>query len=889
MLNRIGNRLSSLSTRGAILAALLVIVVGSGVAFLLTRGGTDAQADTSVQPIAARIDQVDGSVGIARASAETEQLDWSEATVNTPVSIGDRIYARNGSHVSIALTGHDFVRLNPEASLDVLAMADRRTQLALRSGSAVFDVGTLASDEVYEVATPCGAVNFTQPGLYQVGLDGDNAVVSVLNGVARVIGVEGSGDINRGQVFTLACASPSQAVASPIASDLAGNIVDDYYRNRYTRVYDARYRNYESYLGDPLFYDPYRTSPSYQYVSADIPGLNDLDYYGDWVNVSDYGQCWAPRVSSGWAPFHSGYWDMDNLWGATWVASEPWGWAPYHYGRWAYASDRWFWVPDSGRTRSVYSPASVAFFSVADQIAWVPLGPREVYVSRYYDVNYQPRYLASADVINGVTRQRTFVNFNAPGAVTVVGVNALTGAIGPGRFRTGDSNTIARSRALLDPLSVDGVRQLAMNRAMNREDARHRIKLSRAEQSALSTPVVSSSKFAAVAGRPDVAKAFNVQAVPENRKGDKLKINQAGEATTMRRADGLPQTSLSSGAREQQMSALATRAEQGDKSARREMRQMMREDQRTGRQSSAQPPATGQQVQAGQSREQMKQQRRVDRQQQAAPAAQQAGSRQPEQQQMKQQRRAERQQQQAAPAPQQQAARQAQREQVRQQRQQQQAPQQVSPQQKPPKQRPPEVQQQRAAMVQQQQAARAQQQSQRQVMGQQQAAQAQQSQGQAARQTPRQGPVLLGPPAQKGSAAKERGFAATETSAVETDDLRLQKRFVVPAFRRNSDGNCCYLRSRRNSRFRLKAGLRTFLSSLLDLVRLRSKRLIARIITALGANRQIQQAPSGFNYASEVVHRSDKAAANICDVRVTHLSHYFARSSGAPARLAANY
>ena len=44
------------------------------------------------------------------------------------------------------------------------------------------------------------------------GLDGDNAVVSVLNGVARVIGVEGSGDINRGQVFTLACASPSQAV-----------------------------------------------------------------------------------------------------------------------------------------------------------------------------------------------------------------------------------------------------------------------------------------------------------------------------------------------------------------------------------------------------------------------------------------------------------------------------------------------------------------------------------------------------------------------------------------------------------------------------------------------------------------------------------------------------
>src|SRR2546422_7538915 len=117
MINRIGNRLSNLSTRGAIMVGFLVIVAASGVAFLVTRGGADAQADTSVQPFAARIDQVDGSVGIARASAENEQLDWSEATVNTPVSIGDRIYARNGSHASIALTGHDFVRLNSEASL----------------------------------------------------------------------------------------------------------------------------------------------------------------------------------------------------------------------------------------------------------------------------------------------------------------------------------------------------------------------------------------------------------------------------------------------------------------------------------------------------------------------------------------------------------------------------------------------------------------------------------------------------------------------------------------------------------------------------------------------------------------------------------------------------
>jgi FecR protein len=784
MFRRVVNRFSNLSTRAAIVVAFAAIIAASGVAYLLTRG-SNAEADTSVQPIAARIDQVDGSVGIARTSAETDQLDWTEATVNTPVSIGDRIYARSGSHASVALTGHDSIRLNPEASIDVLGLADRRTQLALRSGSAVFEVGALNSDELYEVATPCGAVDFAQPGLYQVGLDGDNAVLSVLNGEARVIGSDGSSDVAKGQVFTLSCATPDQAAVAPIAPDLAGEIVDGYYRDRYARVYDGRYRSYDAYLADPFFYDPYRASLSCQYVSADIPGLYDLDYYGDWVDLSDYGYCWAPRVSAGWAPFHAGYWDWDDLWGPTWIASESWGWAPYHYGRWAFISDRWFWVPEV-RTRFVYSPAPVAFFSIGEQVAWVPLGPREVYVPRYYDSSLRPRFLASTDVINIATRQRTFVNFNAPGAVTVVGVNALRGSIGPGRFSNGDPNVIAGSRVVLDPLSINGVRQLAARH----EDGRARIKLARDEQQVFARPVVANTKLAAAPGRQDFARALNVQAVSDKGKGSKLKINQSNEAVAARRADGLPQPGLSSAERERQMSALATRAEQGDKSARREMRQMMRDEQRTGQQPAAQS-STGQPPQTTTSRQEMKQQRKLERQQQGATAAQQQATRQAQQQQMKQQRQVERQQVQQQMKQQRQIERQQVQQQMKQQRQverqqvQQQMKQQrqverpqqqARPQPKPPKQRPPDAQfqQQRQAMIQQQQAqrqsmiqqqhaARAQQtqrqaiiqqqqapraqQSQRPAMiQQQQAARAQQAQRQAVQSQTRQAPQFAGPP-----------------------------------------------------------------------------------------------------------------------------------------------
>lgn len=174
MIKQIVKRFSSLSPPVAIIGALAIVIAGAGAALLVTRDHSEANTD-AIQPYAARLDRVDGSVGLARA--EDKQPDWAEATVNTPVTVGDRIYARDNSRASIALTGHDYVRLNPLTSLDVLSLQNRRTQLALRSGSALFDVGSLNRDDFYEVATPYGAVDFVEPGLYQVGLDGNNAII----------------------------------------------------------------------------------------------------------------------------------------------------------------------------------------------------------------------------------------------------------------------------------------------------------------------------------------------------------------------------------------------------------------------------------------------------------------------------------------------------------------------------------------------------------------------------------------------------------------------------------------------------------------------------------------------------------------------------------------
>src|SRR5262249_18817643 len=214
------------------------------------------QADASI-PFAARVDRLDGDIGIARQTGNQDQpyQGWTKATVNAPISLGDRIHSSAGSKAAVAFSTRNYARLNPNTSIDVVSLTPRHTQLALREGAGVFDIGALAPDEVFEIATPNGAVDFTQPGLYQVGIDdGGDTVVSVLNGTAHCTDNSGSTDVSKGQLITLA-AEAAAAVVSEVAPSVAGSIVDDYYSYRYEDEYDHRYADYHRYEADPYYYD----------------------------------------------------------------------------------------------------------------------------------------------------------------------------------------------------------------------------------------------------------------------------------------------------------------------------------------------------------------------------------------------------------------------------------------------------------------------------------------------------------------------------------------------------------------------------------------------------------------------------------------------------------
>jgi len=555
-----------------IVAVVFALIAGLGVAFWMKHEPTASAAEL---PYAARIQRVDGEVAFNdnRANVDANQ-EWTAATANQPFSEGDRIYTRENSHTSLAFSGRNFARLDPNTSLDCVSLGDRRTQLALRDGSAMFDVGYLQPDELFEVATPNGAVDFTQPGLYNVGFDRNGGVlVSVLSGLAQVVGLGGSGQVNKGEMLTLLGQSASQHVLSRLNGQDAGRQVDDYYRYQYPNSYDGRYNNYDAYLNEPNYYDPSRRNVSYQYANSNIPGLDDLDSYGDWQNVAGYGNAWRPRVDSNWVPYQQGQWTNNYPYGPTWVSSESWGYAPYHYGRWANVGNQWYWIPDGVNTTPTYAPALVAFVSLndANQIGWVPLGPGDSYAPRYYDDNWQPRYLSQTNVV-----PVRLINLGIPGAVTVVPVDAWGRAIDPRSVRRVDQQMLASARPTLDPLTLTPLRNAVTHSAWGRG----RIDLPPDIAKKLrDTPVFVGSDIRESRFRRDLPKSLRVERVSDQARTEKFKVkDERGEARVDngRKPDG-------DQGRKQETDRLSAAAAKGNKEAEQQTRKLEQQQKKEAR------------------------------------------------------------------------------------------------------------------------------------------------------------------------------------------------------------------------------------------------------------------------------------------------------------------
>jgi len=334
----------------------------------------------------ARLGYMSGAVSFSPAG----ENDWVRASLNRPLTTGDRLWADPGARAEIQVGGA-MIRMNAETSVSILNLDDRITQLQLTQGTLNVRVRRLEPDQVFEVDTPNLAFVVRRPGEYRIEVDPDDDATTIVvrNGQGEAYGDSAS--------YTIDSRQPYRFWGTDLREydNVAAPRLDDF-----DRWSSDRDRGYE-------------TSVSARYVSPDVVGYQDLDANGTWRVDATYGNVWFPnRVEAGWAPYRDGHWSWIDPWGWTWVDDAPWGFAVSHYGRWTNLRGNWGWVPGPVRTRAYYAPALVAFVGGANfqvsissgnvgGVAWFPLAPREV---------YQPSYRVSRGYFENVNRSNTVIN-----------------------------------------------------------------------------------------------------------------------------------------------------------------------------------------------------------------------------------------------------------------------------------------------------------------------------------------------------------------------------------------------------------------------------------------------------------------------------------------------
>ncbi|MGA2812982.1 MAG: DUF6600 domain-containing protein [Candidatus Acidiferrum sp.] len=420
------------------IALLLVLFAASRAA------AQDGDGDDPPSRVA-RLSFTRGAVSFQPAGTD----DWIDATVNRPLTTGDKLWSDSGSRAALHI-GSASIHLSQNTGFSFLNLTDNVAQIQLTAGTIRIRVKRLGDDDDFEVDTPNLAFNILSPGIYKISVNesGDATIIEDRKGQGQVTGGGSEYDVYEGDVGTF---SGSDEISEDIG-DL--DAPDDF------EQWSEQRDHHED------------VSVSAQYVSDDAIGYDDLDDNGGWRPVAEYGTIWFPHTAMvGWAPYHYGHWAYVAPWGYSWVDDASWGFAPFHYGRWVSVDGAWGWIPCPPRpavavyggpvyVRPMYAPALVAWvggpgfsmgigvggggFAAGVNVAWFPLGPREVFVPSYpVSRNYVTNVNVSNTRVDTVVVNNyyntvvvnktvnvtniTYVNQRVPGAVVATSPTAFTG------------------------------------------------------------------------------------------------------------------------------------------------------------------------------------------------------------------------------------------------------------------------------------------------------------------------------------------------------------------------------------------------------------------------------------------------------------------------------
>lgn len=412
----------------------------------------------------ARLSLLLGDVSVRRGDSG----EWVAAAVNAPLMTEDQVLTAAGARAEVQFDYAHFARLSSDVEFRLADIENHRYLVRLARGTMTFRV-LRSSEAQIEISTPSIAVHPLKKGIYRVSvLDDGSTEVTVRNGEAEIFSPRGTQKLKSGRTM----------LARGNASDPEFQFVNAAMIDDWDRWNESRDRQLE-------------TSRSYDYVSQDIYGAEDLDNHGRWENTPDYGNVWVPATTGDWAPYRNGRWTWVDYYGWNWISYDPWGWAPYHYGRWINRPNvGWCWWPGRIHSRHYWSPGLVAFFgwgrggvSVGfGNYGWVPLAPFETYYPWYgrgYYNGYRNRTYNNITIVNNTNITNVYRNARVNNAITSVNANDFgRGSVNHVRYNRNDIESASMVRGQL-PLVPDAAStrmsdrqaRVAEGRAASRSDS----------------------------------------------------------------------------------------------------------------------------------------------------------------------------------------------------------------------------------------------------------------------------------------------------------------------------------------------------------------------------------------------------------------------------------
>jgi len=415
-------------------------------------GGPEGEAPATTDQGVARISLIHGDVSTQRGDSG----DWSAATLNQPVMGGDKVSTADGARAELQLDFANLIRLGPNSKANIANFTKKDIQIQLSEGILNYSVSKDSEVEP-EIDTPNVSVHPAHhDGVFRIEVrpDGDTVVI-VRKGEAQIATPQGSTEVQAGEMATVRGTADTAQYKISEAPDR-----DDW--DQWNSDRDHVIQNANSWR---------HTNGNHRYT-----GAQDLDAYGQWKNVPDYGDVWVPNEGSDWAPYRDGNWVYEPYYGWTWVGYEPWGWAPYHYGRWFPYGGAWAWWPGPAYVgyNPFWAPAYVSFwgwgggfgfgvgFGGWGGFGWLPIGPCD-YFHPWWG-GYRGRFgvvggrgwnggrFGGFRPLHGGNRFSNIANFHDPH------VGRGMSAIGAGKFGGGPARPVAVTRQQLG-----GARMMAGN------------------------------------------------------------------------------------------------------------------------------------------------------------------------------------------------------------------------------------------------------------------------------------------------------------------------------------------------------------------------------------------------------------------------------------------